>query len=100
MRGWGAGSGGGDGGLVKMIFRPRLVSFAPYSYYKIIRITKSNESQAHANISKRLQTRRLYVLHGNCDLMKLIGDKKLLMITEKCYYFMRVIHPASQKIIP
>ena len=41
---------------------------------------------------------RLYVLHGNCDLMKLIGDKKLLMITEKCYYFMRVIHPASQNI--
>lgn len=42
----------------------------------------------------------LYVLHGNCDLMKLIGDKKLLMISEICYYFMRVIHPASQKIIP
>ena len=44
--------GGGGGRLVKMVFRPKLVSFATYSYYKIIRITKSNESQAHANISK------------------------------------------------
>ena len=69
----------GGGGLVKMVFRPRLVSFAPYSYNKTIRITKSNESQAHAKIisQKRLQTRLQVVLHGKCDLMNLIPEVKL-----------------------
>ena len=89
----------GEGGLVKMIFRPRLVSFATYSYYNIIRIVMKAK---HMQISQNGYRHdcRLYVLLGNCDLMKLIGDKKLSMITEKCYYFMRVTHPDLRKSSP
>ena len=64
--------GGGGGGLVKMVFRARLVPFHPAPIIKLYGSLKVMRAK-HMQISqKQSQTWLQVVLHGKCDLMKLI----------------------------